>query len=474
MPPRPSLRARPGARLLRLALAALLLGGGAGCGGGGGGGGGSPLAAPSGLAYAVSPALYRVGEAVAPNVPSVTGSVSTWTASPALPAGLVLDPSTGVLSGTPTTATSALDVTITAANAAGQAQTVLSVLVGPALPPEVASLAPGFAVQAVASGLDLCTKVERAPDGRIFFTELKTGAVRVIDAAGTLTAAPFATLAVQGGGSHQGLLALALAPDFAVSGHVYVLYTAPADATHAADHMRLERFTDVGGAGTNRTVILDDLPASTMNNGADLVFGADGTLFVSLGDVGVDTNAQSALTPAGKVLRITALGAIPADNPDPASAVWCNGLRNTFGLAVHPLTGGLFGVDNGPAADDELNYLQPGRNFAWGAPVSPPGGQLGLRLRTWQTEIVPTALAWHPGGPWGAAFADDLFIASYDDENVLRYEMSGTARTDIDTESVFLTFVPNQSDRKPLDLQVEPDGSLLIGTFHAIYRVTRL
>ena len=103
-----------------------------------------------------------------------------------------------------------------------------------------------------------------------------------------------------------------------------------------------------------------------------------------------------------------------------------------------------------------------------------PGGQLGLRSQIWQTEIVPTALAWHFGGPWGAEYVDDLFIASYDDEQVLRYEMSGTAKTDIDVESVFLTFVPNMSERKPLDLQVAPDGSLYVSTFAGIYRVTKL
>lgn len=467
--------ARVTARLGALLLAALALTGGAGCGGGGGGGGGggTPGTAPTGLSYAVSPALYRVGEAVPANAATVTGTPTSWTASPPLPDGLLLDPVTGAITGTPTTEAAAADFTITAANAAGQAQTVLSVLVGPALPPDVAFLAPGFAVEAVASGLALPSKFALASDGRIFFTELKTGNVRLIDAQGTLLPTPFATLTVQGGGSHQGLLALALDPAFASNGFVYVLYSAPADGTHASDHMRLERFTEVSGVGTNQTVILDNLPVAPSNNGSDLVFAADGTLFVSLGDAGVDTNAQNPASLSGKVLRITALGAVPSDNPVPASSVWALGLRNTFGMARHPVTGGLFGVDNGPAADDELNFLQPGKNYAWGA-VSVPGGQLGLKVRNWQTEIVPTALAWHFGGSWGAEYADDLFIASYDDEQVLRYEMSGTAKTDIDVESVFLTFVPNMSERKPLDLQVAPDGSLYVSTFAGIYRVTKL
>jgi glucose/arabinose dehydrogenase len=338
----------------------------------------------------------------------------------------------------------------------------------------VATLATGFAVETIATGLATPSKIALAPDGRCFFTELKTGNVRVIAADGTLAPTPWATVTVQGAGSHQGLIGLALSPAFGSDGHLFVLFSAPADATHATDHMRLERFTDVAGVGTNATVILDDLPLATINNGCDLVFDLSGELFVSLGDANVSANSQDPLVVPGKVLRITPAGGIPASNPNPLSAQWCLGLRNTYGLAVHPITGGLFGLDNGPAQDDELNYLAAGKNFGWGAVGAIPGALAGLRIRVWPTEIVPTALAWHFGGPWGAAYADDLFLASYDDEEVLRFEMSGAAKTDIDVESSFLTFVPSMSDRKPLDLLVAADGALWVSTFTSIYRVDKL
>lgn len=473
--------------LPRLALPLLVLvaalSGSAGCGGGGGsgggGGGGGATLPPAAFVYTTSPALYRVSEAAAPNAPiassgPTTGAASAWSVAPALPTGLALDPATGVLSGVPAVEAPATDYVVTASNSAGSAQTVLPLLVGPELPPGVQSLALGFAITELHRGLNLPTKIALAPDGRIFFSELKSGAVRVIDAGGQLLATPFASLTVQGAGSHQGLLALALAPDFATSGHLYVLFSAPADGTHAADHMRLERFTDVASVGTNRTVILDDLPTGSINNGADIVFDLTGNLLVSLGDTNVSANAQDPASMAGKILRLTPGGAVPVDNPTPGSRVWASGLRNTFGLAVHPVTGGLFGVDNGPAADDELNYLVAGKNYGWGAAAAIPGALAGLKIRNWQTEIVPTALAWHPGGAWGADYADDLFVASYDREEVQRFEMSGTARTDIDLESVFLAFTPLMTDRKPLDLVVAPDGSLVVSTFTGIWKVTKL
>lgn len=450
--------------------------GSVGCGGGGSGGS-PPIAAPGAITYAVAPAEYRQDVPVADNAPVATGTGITWTVVPALPAGLTFDAATGTIGGTPGVTAAAADYTVTATNAGGQASTTLHLLVGPPLIPDVQTLPLGFDAQVVATGLATPSKIALAPDGRLFFTELKSGKVRVIDAQGNLLASPWATVAVQGVGSHHGLLGLALDPNFAVTGHVYVLFCAPADATHATDHMRLERFTDVAGAGTNETVILDALPIANINNGCDLLFDALGNLFVSLGDSNVAANAQDPLLVSGKVLRIKPDGGVPADNPDPTSPVFASGFRNTYGLALHPTTGGLFGVDNGPMADDELNFVQPGKNYGWGAAVAIPGALAGLRLRVWQTEIVPTALAWHLGGPWGAEYLNSLFVASYDVEEVLRYQMSGPAFTDIDNDldhPVFLKLVSNTTSNKPLDLVVGPTGDLYVATFTTIYRVLKL
>jgi glucose/arabinose dehydrogenase len=428
-----------------------------------------------GLTYDLDPAAYRVGEAIAINAPSLaSGEATAFVVDPPLPAGLALDPLTGAITGTPLAEARSAIYAITASNADGEATVALDLVVGPQLPPEIGTLAPGFAAVRWATGLALPSKIALAPDGRCFFPELKSGNVRVISADGTLDPAPWATVTVQGAGSHQGLLALALSPAFSSDGHLFVLYSAPPDATHPTDHMRLERFTDVSGVGTNQTVILDDLATATINNGSDLVFDLEGNLFVSLGDANVAANAQDPQVFPGKVLRITPDGLIPADNPDPQSAVFCLGLRNTFGLALHPTTGGLFGVDNGPAQDDELNYLAAGKNFGWGAQAPIAGSAAGLRIQVWQTEIVPTAVAWHTGVGFGTDYVDDLFLASYDDERVRRFEMSGGARTDVDFESDFLTFIPQMTDHKPLDLVVALDGALWVSTFTSIYRIHRL
>jgi uncharacterized protein (DUF1800 family) len=101
-------------------------GGGTGAPGGGGGGGG-PVP-PANLAYASSPVLYRTDGPVAPNAAQWTGGTpDTFSVLPALPAGLVLDPTTGTISGTPTAPATSADYTVTAENAAGSTDAVVTI-----------------------------------------------------------------------------------------------------------------------------------------------------------------------------------------------------------------------------------------------------------------------------------------------------------------------------------------------------------
>ena len=101
-----------------------------------GGSGGDPGVAPSALAYARNPVAGTVGMALAPDAPAWDGGApSAWSVAPALPAGLALDPVTGVVSGTPAAASPAAAYTVTASNAAGSASVALWIAVEAALAP---------------------------------------------------------------------------------------------------------------------------------------------------------------------------------------------------------------------------------------------------------------------------------------------------------------------------------------------------
>ena len=92
-------------------------------------------APPSGLSYSANPAVYTRNVAIAPNTPSSSGSaVTSYSVSPALPAGLALDGASGVISGTPTAVTAQATYTVTATNALGSTTVVLAIRVNDAAP----------------------------------------------------------------------------------------------------------------------------------------------------------------------------------------------------------------------------------------------------------------------------------------------------------------------------------------------------
>ena len=94
------------------------------------------MQAPSALSYATGTANYTKGVAIAPNSPTSSGgAVSSYSVTPALPVGLGLSVSTGVISGTPTVATATASYTVTASNSAGSTTAIMTITVNLAVPP---------------------------------------------------------------------------------------------------------------------------------------------------------------------------------------------------------------------------------------------------------------------------------------------------------------------------------------------------
>ena len=176
---------------------------------------------------------------------------------------------------------------------------------------QAATLPAGFSETVITSSLSNPTAMAMAPDGRIFVCQ-QGGALRVIKNNALLTT-PFVTLTVNADGE-RGLLGVAFDPDFLTNHYVYVYYT----ATTPAIHNRVSRFTangDVAAAGSE--AVLLDLPNlnATNHNGGAIHFGADGRLYIAVGENAVSANSQTLTNPLGKLLRINSDGTIPTDNP---------------------------------------------------------------------------------------------------------------------------------------------------------------
>lgn len=261
-------------------------------------------------------------------------------------------------------------------------------------------------VSTLASGLDVPWAMAFTPDGRLFFTE-RPGRLRVISG-GVLQSAPVITLPVRAVGE-GGLLGLAADPNFSMNGYLYTYYTyiGSSGATN-----RIQRLVV---AGTNPAtaaadaILLDGIPASDIHNGGRVKVGPDGMLYATAGDASNTAFSQDASSPAGKILRITRTGGIPADNPTPGSPIYTLGHRNPQGLAWDQ-SGALYATEHGPTSNDEVNHLVAGRNYGWPVIVGRAGNPL----------YVDPILLFSPDtcAPSGATFVTSTLVAEWNGDMV--------------------------------------------------------
>ncbi|MFN8419140.1 MAG: PQQ-dependent sugar dehydrogenase [Anaerolineae bacterium] len=168
----------------------------------------------------------------------------------------------------------------------------------------------------------------------------------------------------------RGVLGITFDPNFSSNHYVYIYYT----ATTPTIHNRLSRFTangDVVLAGSEVPLLdLDTLGAGNHNGGA-IHFGADGKLYVGVGENAVGSNAQTLTNRLGKILRINSDGSIPTDNPFYGTAtgdnraIWAYGLRNPYTFTFQRGTGRMFINDVGQSTWEEINDGIAGSNYGW-------------------------------------------------------------------------------------------------------------
>jgi glucose/arabinose dehydrogenase len=337
--------------------------------------------------------------------------------------------------------------------------------------------------EAFVTGLAGATAFAQAADGRFFIAQ-QTGELRVVDAQRNLLAAPFVQLGVDANGE-RGLIGVALHPDFASNGFVYVHYTTPQGGTHN----RISRFTANGNvalAGSEQVLVeLPPLSSATNHNGGGLHFGPDGMLYVGVGDNANGDNAKDLASPLGKLLRFNDDGSIPDDNPFAgtqsglARAVWAFGLRNPFSFAFEPGGTRLYINDVGEKSWEEIDIGAAGANYGWPdneGPVdadgitaprfayphtasNPPGvGPGGFFVGT---AIAGGAFYPASGGSFPPEYAGNYFFADFGARFIARLDPAN------DDAAYAFASVADQ----PVDLLVGIDGALYVLTRGAVTRI---
>lgn len=336
-------------------------------------------------------------------------------------------------------------------------------------PTPVAQVPASIRVTQIADGLNLPAGLHFAPDGRLFFNEVKTGAVRIVDPGGTLRPNPFVTLTdVATKATEQGVLGLTLDPDFRTNHYVYVFYTQAKNRIGDPKENRVVRYTERNGVATDQTRILTDLPHGICcHNGGRIGFGPDGKLYITVGDQNQDDRVQKMNHLNGKVLRVNPDGTVPSDNPFPGSPIFALGFRNPWGLAFHPRSGVPYVTDNGEVGHDEVNRVIAGGNY--GNPeVDGIANDPRFVDPIWESGVgryAPTGATFYTGQAM-PEYQNDLFFCAFNTGDLTRMRLNGPNFDQIVEQEVL-------AKNCYLDVANGPDGALYFAGLTGIHRFGR-
>jgi glucose/arabinose dehydrogenase len=332
----------------------------------------------------------------------------------------------------------------------------------------------------VARGLDHPWGMAFLPDGRMLVTE-RPGRMRIVGPDGRLSPPLEGVPQVHARGQ-GGLLGVALDPDFEKNRRIYFSYAEPGEggAGTAVARARLGegRLEDV-------SVIFRQRPKVDGSNhfGSRLVFGRDGTLYITLGERNQGERSQKLDEHLGKVVRINPDGSVPGDNPlvrrsGALPETWSYGHRNIQGATLHPGTGALWTVEHGAQGGDEVNTPRPGRNYGWPVityGVDYGGGRIGEGTRKagmeqpvhyWDPSIAPSGMVFYTGERY-PGWRGDLFVGSLKFGLVSRLDLDGDRV--VREERLFEDFDP-----RVRDIVQGPDGLFYLLTDESDGEIVRV
>jgi glucose/arabinose dehydrogenase len=350
-----------------------------------------------------------------------------------------------------------------------------------------------FNVVTVAEGLQNPWGMAFLPGGRFLVTEKQPGRLRIVSAEGKLSE-PVAGLPPVVARGQGGLLDVSLDPAFATNHLIYWSYAEPREGD--VNNTAVARGRLVEDAVAPRVddvqVIFHQTPSLNSNAhfGGRLVWGRDGTLFITLGDRSITEGRMQAQRMdglIGKIVRINSDGTIPKDNPFVGKEgvrpeIWSFGHRNVQAATANPFTGELWEVEHGTRGGDEINIARKGKDYGWptiaygieykGAPIT--GGitaKEGMEqpIYYWDPVIAPSGMVFYTGDLF-PAWKGNLFIGGMVSTNLVRLTVKGDKIVDEERLLKDLQPIPERIR----DVRQGPDGALYLLTDSKTGRMLKL
>jgi glucose/arabinose dehydrogenase len=331
-----------------------------------------------------------------------------------------------------------------------------------------------FQIEWVAEGFDVPWSMAFLPDGRMLVTE-RGGRLRLIDRTG-LRPEMIGGLPPVVVRDEAGLLSVAVDPDYAHNGWIYLSYCDPGPRPDTAMTKVIRarlRDWELVDRETVFSIPRETYPSGYALFGCRLVFEGD-YLFFGVGvrghEAAITRDAQDLTKTTGKIHRVFRNGRVPPDNPfvstpGAVGSIWALGVRNPQGLARNPADGRLWETEHGPRGGDELNHIERGKNYGWpvityginynGTPVSDKTAAPGLEQPVihWTPSIAPSELEFYTGDKF-PKWKGNLFLGSLATQKFLRFVIDGDRV--VHTEEVF-----NHLGRVR-DIKTGPDGYLYV------------
>ena len=363
-----------------------------------------------------------------------------------------------------------LSVFVIAAGCASESVAPASPEAAPADPgvPSFKTADYGIRLTTVAGGLTYPYCFVFLPDGSILLTEMG-GSLRLIRD-GVLAPEPIAGIpAVHSNPPSHGLMDIILHPNYAQNKWVYFTYNKPGEkgSTQAVargvfDGTKLTEVKDI--------FVADAWAKTNGRQNSRIVFGRDGMLYMTASVGGDILRAQNMNDHAGKVLRIRDDGTVPPDNPYVGRSghrpeIFTNGHGNIHGLAIHPVTGDLWGMEHG----DEANILRAGGNYGWpfsqqgqGTSVErlpmPPNLKLTDAVLSWNPQRRVSGIAFYTGDTF-PNWKNNMFLGTLNEQEVHRVVLGPDNKEGLH-EDLF-----TQTGLQVRDVREGPDGRIYFTSF---------